>query len=33
MKRTKQITYRLGGFSSGAGLGGAVSLYRRKQNI
>jgi CRP/FNR family cyclic AMP-dependent transcriptional regulator len=33
MKRTKQITSHLRAFSSGATLGGAVSLYRRQQNI
>ena len=33
MKRTKQRASPLGGFSSGASLGGKVSPYRRKQNI
>jgi CRP-like cAMP-binding protein len=33
MKRTKQITSHLRGFSSGASLGGTVSRYRRQQNI
>jgi len=33
MKRTKKVTSRLAGFSSGAGLGGKVSHYRDKQNI
>ena len=33
MKRTKQITSHLRGFSSGARLGGTVSRYRRKQSI
>ena len=33
MKRMKQMVSALGGFSSGAGLGGKVSSYRRKQNI
>src|SRR3984957_15534015 len=33
MKRKKQATSRLGGFSSGASLGGKVSHYRNKQNI
>ena len=33
MKRTKQITSHLDGFSSGASLGGTVSHYRRQQNI
>ena len=33
MKRTKQMVSALGGFSSGASLGGKVSSYRRKQNI
>jgi CRP-like cAMP-binding protein len=33
MKRKNQIVAHLGGFSSGAGLGGTVSHYRRKQNI
>jgi CRP/FNR family cyclic AMP-dependent transcriptional regulator len=33
MKRTKQRASPLGGFSSGASLGGKVSHYRRKQNI
>ena len=33
MKRIKQLPSRLGGFSSGASLGGKVSRYREKQNI
>ena len=33
MKRMNQMASRLGGFSSGAGLGGKVSHYREKQNI
>ena len=33
MKRKNQIGPHLGGFSSGARLGGKVSRYRRKQNI
>lgn len=33
MKRTEKMTSRLGGFSSGASLGGKVSHYRDKQNI
>jgi CRP/FNR family transcriptional regulator, cyclic AMP receptor protein len=33
MKRRKQMTPPLGGFSSGASLGGTVSHYRDKQNI
>jgi CRP/FNR family transcriptional regulator, cyclic AMP receptor protein len=33
MKRTKQRTSHLRGFSSGASLGGTVSRYRNKQNI
>ncbi len=33
MKRMKQITSHLPGFSSGASLGGTVSRYRNKQNI
>lgn len=33
MKRGKQTAAHLSGFSSGASLGGAVSRYRRKQNI
>jgi CRP/FNR family transcriptional regulator, cyclic AMP receptor protein len=33
MKRMKQLASPLGGFSSGASLGGKVSRYRRKQNI
>jgi CRP-like cAMP-binding protein len=33
MKRWNQIPSPLGGFSSGAGLGGKVSRYRGKQNI
>jgi CRP-like cAMP-binding protein len=33
MKRTKKITTGLGGFPSGASLGGRVSLYRDKQTI
>ena len=33
MKRMKQMVSALGGFSSGASLGGKVSSYRRKQNI
>jgi CRP/FNR family cyclic AMP-dependent transcriptional regulator len=33
MKRKNRITSHLGGFSSGASLGGKVSRYRRKQNI
>jgi len=33
MKRTKKITAPLGGFSSGASLGGKVSHYHGKQNI
>ena len=33
MKRTKKTTTHLGGFSSGASLGGTVSQYRNKQHI
>jgi hypothetical protein len=33
MKRRKQRTSPLGGFTSGASLGGKVSQYRDKQNI
>ena len=33
MKRKKRTTTQLGGFSSGASLGGKVSHYRDKQNI
>src|ERR1700688_3726871 len=33
MKSNNQIGPHLGGFSSGARLGGKVSRYRRKQNI
>jgi CRP-like cAMP-binding protein len=33
MKRTKQMTSHLPGFSSGVRLGGTVSRYRRQQNI
>jgi CRP/FNR family cyclic AMP-dependent transcriptional regulator len=33
MKRMKQRASPLGGFSSGASLGGKVSRYRRKENI
>src|SRR5580692_9557413 len=33
MKPTKETTSHLGGFHSGAGLGGKVSHYRDKQNI
>jgi len=33
MKRTKRRTSPLGGFTSGASLGGTVSHYRNKQNI
>jgi CRP/FNR family transcriptional regulator, cyclic AMP receptor protein len=33
MKRTKGMTAQLGGFSSGASLGGKVSRYRDKENI
>jgi len=33
MKRMRQKASPLGGFSSGASLGGKVSRYRRKQNI
>jgi CRP-like cAMP-binding protein len=33
MKRMNQMASHLGGFSSGASLGGKVSGYRRKQNI
>ena len=33
MKRKKQPSCPLGGFSSGANLGGTVSHYRNKQNI
>jgi CRP-like cAMP-binding protein len=33
MKRGKHTGAQLGGFSSGASLGGEVSRYRRKQNI
>jgi len=33
MKRKKRMTTQLGGFSSGASLGGKVSHYRDKQNI
>jgi CRP/FNR family transcriptional regulator, cyclic AMP receptor protein len=33
MKRNDQLTSHLGGFSSGASLGGEVSRYRKTQNI
>ena len=33
MKRTKQMVSSLGGFASGASLGGKVSRYRNKENI
>src|SRR5579863_4475260 len=33
MKRTKKMTTPIGGFSSGASLGGKVSRYRENQNI
>ena len=33
MKRINKMVSRLGNFSSGAGLGGKVSRYRKKQNI
>src|SRR5579863_4485868 len=33
MKRTKQTASSLGGFSSGASLGGTVSHYQDKENI
>jgi len=33
MKRTKHMSSHLGGFNSGASLGGKVSRYRDKQNI
>jgi hypothetical protein len=33
MKRRNQMPSPLGGFSSGASLGGKVSRYRDKQNI
>jgi CRP/FNR family cyclic AMP-dependent transcriptional regulator len=33
MKRMDKMVSRLGGFSSGASLGGKVSRYRKKQNI
>ena len=33
MKRGKKMATQLGGFSSGASLGGKVSHYREKQNI
>jgi len=33
MKGRRQTRSDLGGFSSGASLGGKVSRYRRKQNI
>jgi len=33
MKRMYKMVSRLGGFSSGAGLGGTVSRYKKKQNI
>jgi hypothetical protein len=33
MKRVNKMVSRLGGFSSGASLGGKVSWYRKKQNI
>ena len=33
MKGKKRMTTQLGGFSSGASLGGKVSHYRDKQNI
>ena len=33
MKHKKRMTTQLGGFSSGASLGGKVSHYRDKQNI
>jgi CRP-like cAMP-binding protein len=33
MKRRNQMVSPLGGFSSGASLGGKVSRYREKQNI
>jgi CRP-like cAMP-binding protein len=33
MKRTNKMVPRLAGFSSGASLGGKLSLYRKKQSI
>src|SRR5260370_4280226 len=33
MKRTNHMSSHLGGFNSGASLGGKVSRYRDKQNI
>src|SRR5258707_11732369 len=33
MKHMNKMVSRLGSFSSGAGLGGKVSPYRKKQNI
>src|SRR5260370_15190505 len=33
MKRMNQRDSPLGGFTSGAGLGGTVSNYRKKQNV
>jgi CRP/FNR family cyclic AMP-dependent transcriptional regulator len=33
MKRVNKMVSRLGGFSTGASLGGKVSWYRKKQNI
>jgi CRP/FNR family transcriptional regulator, cyclic AMP receptor protein len=33
MKRNNRMSSQLGGFSSGASLGGEVSRYRKKQNI
>ncbi len=33
MKRTNLMSSHLGGFNSGASLGGKVSRYRDKQNI
>jgi CRP/FNR family cyclic AMP-dependent transcriptional regulator len=33
MKRVNKMVSRLGGFSSGASLGGKVSRFRKKQNI
>jgi len=33
MKRTKKMTSSLGGFPSGATLGGKVSRYRDKEHI
>jgi hypothetical protein len=33
MKRTNQSSSQLGGFTSGASLGGTVSNYRKKQSV